>query len=159
MLSYRLLLQVDGKINMCDPAIAKRGAACQVSDLFNMGRAHDSRIVDSDIHKDAIQINILLRMRIDEVVIMVAGDSQDGLAVQLCVVKSVQQMNASRTGGRQTHTEPARVFSITAGHEGGGFFMPNLNETNMILALSQRLHDSVDAVARQSEDDVNSPIK
>jgi hypothetical protein len=36
--------------------------------------------------------------------------------------------------------------------------MPNLNEPDLIGALSQRLHDSVDAVARQSEHDLDSPI-
>jgi hypothetical protein len=34
----------------------------------------------------------------------------------------------------------------------------NLNEPDLIGALSQRLHDSVDAVARQSEHDLDAPV-
>jgi len=47
---------------------------------------------------------------------------------------------------------------VGARHECGGFFMPNLNEPDLIGALSQRLHDSVDAVARQSEHDLDAPV-
>jgi hypothetical protein len=38
------------------------------------------------------------------------------------------------------------------------FFMANLNEPDLIGALSQRLHDSVDAVARQAEHHFDAPI-
>ena len=36
--------------------------------------------------------------------------------------------------------------------------MPNLNEPDLIGALSQRLHDSVDAVPGQSEHHFDAPI-
>ena len=36
--------------------------------------------------------------------------------------------------------------------------MANLNEPDLTGALSQRLHNSVDAVARQSEHDFDAPI-
>jgi hypothetical protein len=45
---------------------------------------------------------------------------------------------------------------VGARYECGGFFMPNLNEPDLIGALSQRLRDSVDAVARQSEHDLDA---
>ena len=57
-------------------------------------------------------------------------------------------MNAARAGSRQTDTESAGIFGITAGHERGGFFMPHLNETDIVLSLAQAFHDSVDAVTR-----------
>src|SRR3546814_17485970 len=36
--------------------------------------------------------------------------------------------------------------------------MPDLNEPDVVLPLSQRLHDAVDAVAGQSEDDLDAPV-
>lgn len=39
-----------------------------------------------------------------------------------------------------------------------GFFMADLNETNLVLVLAKRLHHPVDAVAGKSEDDLHAPI-
>jgi hypothetical protein len=47
------------------------------------------------------------------------------------------------------------VATSGARHECG---IANLNEPDLIGALSQRLHNSVDAVARQSEHDLDAPV-
>jgi hypothetical protein len=36
--------------------------------------------------------------------------------------------------------------------------MANFDEANLILALAQRLHDAVDAIARKAEDDIHAPL-
>ena len=36
--------------------------------------------------------------------------------------------------------------------------MPHLNETDLVLARAQRLHDAVDAIAGQAEDDIDAPV-
>src|SRR6185369_10455254 len=67
-------------------------------------------------------------------------------------------MNAARTGGREADAELPRVFRVAAGHEGCGLFVPHLDEADMSLLLAQRFHDSIDAVARQTEDDTHAPF-
>src|SRR3546814_17559853 len=65
-------------------------------------------------------------------------------------------MHAARTGRREATAELARPFCIAASHESRGLLMPDLNEPDVVLPLSQRLPDAVDAVAGQSEDGIGS---
>ena len=67
---------------------------------------------------------------------MVSGNGENRLAIHFCIVESVEQMNAAGPGGGQTYAKSARILGVTTGHECGGFFMSNLNETNIVLALS-----------------------
>jgi hypothetical protein len=46
-----------------------------------------------------------------------------------------------------------------AGHEGGGFFVPHLDEADFILVSAERFDDAVDALAGNSENGVDSPIE
>src|SRR5437773_11683193 len=52
----------------------------------------------------------------------------------------------------------ARVFSIGAGHERGRLFVANLYKTYFVLARSERLHDAVYAVPRQTKNSIDSPF-
>jgi hypothetical protein len=56
------------------------------------------------------------------------------------------------------HPELSSVFRVGARHECGSFFVANLNEPDLIGALSKRLHNSVDTVARQSKHDLDASI-
>src|ERR1700761_7429715 len=67
-------------------------------------------------------------------------------------------MNASGTRGCDTHTEPVSELGVTAGHESSSFFMPHLDETNLVLRLAKSLHDAVNAIARKSENRIDIPI-
>src|SRR5688572_30733538 len=67
-------------------------------------------------------------------------------------------MEASRPGRREANAKSAGEFRIAACHEGGRFFVANLNKPNLFLPFSQRLHDPVDAVTRQTEDDLDAPV-
>jgi hypothetical protein len=46
---------------------------------------------------------------------------------------------------------------MCAGHERRGFLVAHLDEPDAILAVPDRLHDPVDAVARHAEDGVHTP--
>lgn len=116
------------------------------------------RVVGRHIDEKLVQLDILLAVSVDEVVVLKPRDRQHRLSIQFRVIKTVQQMNAARAGSGQAHTQLPGVFRVGARHKCGSLFMPNLNEPDLIGALSQRLHDSVDAVARQSEHDLDSPI-
>jgi hypothetical protein len=67
-------------------------------------------------------------------------------------------MDAAGPRGREAAAEPARPFRIGAGGEGGGLLVAHLDEADLVLALAQRLHDPVDAIAWQTEDDVDAPL-
>ena len=62
-------------------------------------------------------------------------------------------------GSGQTNAQLAGEFRIPARHERRGFFMPHLDETDLVLARAQRLHDAVDAIAGKPEDDFHAPIQ
>src|ERR687898_29860 len=67
-------------------------------------------------------------------------------------------MDTAGTGGRQTDAELACVFGISASHECRRFFVTHLNKADLLLPFAQSLHDAVDAIAGQAENDVDSPI-
>ena len=97
-------------------------------------------------------------MRADQVVVGHAGDREHGLPVQLRVVEAVEQMEAAGPGRREADAEPAGELRIAARHEGGRLFVAHLDEADRVLALAQRLHDAVDAVAGQAEDGIHAPV-
>src|SRR5437879_4421913 len=90
---HRVALSVDWKIDVSDAAAADRGTAGQVSNVLDVFGAHHPRVVAGDVHEEAVEINVLLRMGFNQVVEMVAGDCQDRFAVELRVVEAIEQMN------------------------------------------------------------------
>ena len=67
-------------------------------------------------------------------------------------------MNSSGAGRCETNSHLASEFRIPAGHERRGFFMAHLDKPNLLLMSAERLHDSVDSIARKPEDDFHTPI-
>jgi len=98
-------------------------------------------------------------VRADQVVELKPGDGEHRRAVELRVVKPVQEMNPARPGGRQANTELAGILRVCARHERCRLFVPHLDEANAIASLAQRFHNAVDAVPRKPEDDVHSPVR
>ena len=118
---------------MRDCATRQRGLDRFIHDVDHVGRPHDALVVRGDIHEQLVQIHILLIMRSDQVVKGVTGNGEHRLAIALGVVQPIQQVNSARTRSRQAHAKPARVFGVAASRESGGFFMPNLNESDLVL--------------------------
>jgi hypothetical protein len=58
----------------------------------------------------------------------------------------------------QAHAQSARELRVCAGHEGSCLFVPDLDKANLLLAFAQRLHDPVDAITGQSEDNLDAPF-
>src|SRR5438105_8653558 len=67
-------------------------------------------------------------------------------------------MDAARTRRRHADAQLTGELRIRACHERRGFFVTDLDEADLILPAPKRLHDSVDAVARQAEYDIHTPI-
>ena len=88
----------------------------------------------------------------------VAGDSQDGLTVEFGVIETVQQMKPARSRRRETHPKLVRIFCIATGGEGSRFLMLDLDNSNCVTMHTQRFVNTVDPVARQTENSFDAPI-
>ena len=86
------------------------------------------------------------------------GQGQHWLSVQLRIIESVKKMDPSRSRCRQTHAQFSGELSISASHEGRRFFVSALHKADLVLAGPQGLHDAVDAVSRQAENDLYIPV-
>src|SRR5690242_20772587 len=124
-----------------------------------MSRPHDPLVVDRDVHKQPIERDILLCVRTNQIMELKASDSQHGLAVQLGVVETVEQVNSSRSGCCQTNAQFPGELRVTARHKCGSFLMSHLNETDLVLGFSERFNEAVDSIAGKAEDRVDAPIQ
>ena len=76
---------------------ARGGPAGELHDVFHMRRPHDAGVVDTDIHEQLVELDVLLGVGVHEIMILQAGDGEHGRAIEFGVIKSVQEMNAART--------------------------------------------------------------
>ena len=67
-----------------------------------MARTHDPRVVYCDIHEHTIKGDILLGKGVNEIVIVMAGDSEDRLAVEFRVVQAIEEVKPAGLGARDT---------------------------------------------------------
>src|SRR5262249_32003307 len=126
----------------------QRRPACEIGHIFDMTRSHHSSVVDRNIHEHFIEFYVLLCMGVYKVMILKARDRQYRRPIQLRIIKSIDKMKTAWTRGCKTYAKLAGVFRIGACHEGGRLLVPHLNESDPVGALSERLHDSIDAVPR-----------
>jgi hypothetical protein len=120
--------------------------------------AENLLVVKRDVFEERQQVDFLLIPRTDQVVVGLPRDRQDGRAVHLRVVQSVEKVDGAWSGCRQANAELACVFRVAACHERRRFFMSYLDERHALLTRPQCFHDAVDAVARQAEDNADAPI-
>jgi hypothetical protein len=75
------------------------------------------------------------------------GNREHGLAITLRVIQTIEQMNASRTGCRETYTQSPRIFGVATRGESCRFLMADLNELQPVLPGAKSFENSVDAIA------------
>ena len=138
--------------------MGERGAAGELDHVLHVGRPHDARVVDAHVHEQLVELDVLLRVGVDEIVELQPSDGENRLAIELGVIEPVEQMDAARSGCCETDAEPTRPLGIGAGVERGGLLVPHLDEADAVLADPQRFDDAVDAVPRHSENDVHAPF-
>ena len=113
-------------------AIGESRAASKLGHVFDVGRSHDPRIVDADIHEELVQLHILLGVGVKKVMELKTGNRDHRRAIELGVVKAIQEVNSARTRRSEAATQPACILSIGAGHERCRLLMPHLDEANSI---------------------------
>ena len=77
------------------PGVGRKTANVVLGNAFGVHGPHDSAVVHAYVFIELVQFHILLLMRLDEIVKLEAGNGKDWLAVELCIVEAVQQMDAS----------------------------------------------------------------
>src|SRR5215471_1297086 len=67
-------------------------------------------------------------------------------------------METAGTGRRKANSQFTGVLGISTRHECRRLFVTYLNKLNFVGTFSEGLHNSIDAVAWQAKDHINSPI-
>ena len=75
-----------------------------------MSSTHDAGIIDSDVFEQFIELDILLRVGIDQIVKLHPCDGQHRRAIELGIVKAVKQMNTARAGSCQRRRQAFRLI-------------------------------------------------
>src|ERR1700681_519027 len=83
------LLEIDWECDVADGSIGGCDSYCEVDHVFYVLGAHDPLVVSSDVHKQPIERDILLRACSDQIVKLEACQCQHRLSVHLGVVKAV----------------------------------------------------------------------
>ena len=124
-----------------------------------MRRTHDALVEDRDVHEELVEVDVLLVVHADEVVKGVAGDGEDGDLIALGVVEAVEQVDAAGAGGGDADADAAGVLGVADGGEGGGFFVADLDEAELVFVGAEGFEEAVDAVAGETEDGVDAPLE
>jgi hypothetical protein len=152
-------LNVDRNGDVRDTAAGQSRAAGKPDHVLHMARSHDARIVDAYVHEKLVELDVLLGKRVEQIVELQARNGEHRLPIELGVVEAVEKVNATRPRRRETDAELTGPFGIGTGIEGGGLFVPNLDEADPILPGPQRFDDTVDSVSRDSKDGVDPPLQ
>ena len=111
-------------------------------------------VFTGDILEERAQIHFLLKMAAQRHPRLLAHDCHDALVVHLRIVKTVQEMDGTRTTGRQTDAHFTRKLAVCARHEGRHLLVPNLHVIHIFLGPADGTQDSVNSVAGKP---VNTP--
>src|SRR6185437_11262843 len=90
------ILNISRKGDVRDLAIYGGRAASEFRYVFDMGWTHHTRVVSSHVHEETVQRYVLLGKGVIQVMIWQASDGQYRLAIELGVIKSIEQVYASR---------------------------------------------------------------
>jgi len=140
-----------------DTATAEGGPAGHVSHDQGVAGAGDGGVVQRDTLHQLDRVHILHEAGVDQIMEGETGDGDNGRAVHLGVVKSVQQMDCTRAGGGDAGAEPPGVLGIAAGHEDGCLLVPHADIADLVLSHADGLDQGPDSVADHPENDRHLP--
>ena len=153
-----LFLNVHWQCDVRHAVVGQSRATGQVGYVFHMSGAHDTGVVDANVLENLVEFDVLLCEGADQVVIRQPCNCEHGGAIELCVIESVQQMEAAGARCGQTDSQLAGKFGIAAGGESGRFLVAHLHEADFLLTCAQGLHNAVNAISGQPENNFNTPI-
>jgi hypothetical protein len=139
-------------------AIAQRRAAGPVRDQNGVLGSGNLLVVDGQRLHQLHGVDALLIPHAAKIMEGQSRERHDRRPVECRIVETIHQMDRARSGRADADAETAGVFGPSGGHEGCGFFMPNGDVTDPILALSQRFDNRIDAVADDPENMGRAPV-
>jgi hypothetical protein len=138
--------------------VGQRRADGVVDGVQGMLRPHDPLVVDGDVVEHVVGVDVLQVGRADQVVVGHPGDRQDRRLLDLRVQQPVEHVHRARRGGGEADAELAGELRVPDGRHRGHFLVPHVDVAQLVLPLAQRLHEAVDAVAREPEDHLGAPF-
>ena len=100
---FRPLLHVFGNCHVRDRSPRQRRLDRFIHHIDYMGWPHHSLVIGRHVHKQLVEIDILLIVGADQIVEGMASNREHRLSVTLRVVETIEQVDAARTGRpRQT---------------------------------------------------------
>ncbi len=113
-------------------------------------RHHRLHEVTGDVLEQRVKVDLLLIIAAECSTRLLTDDRHHRLVIELGVVEPVEKVDRARPGRRHADADLAGPFGMGAGHEGGGFLMPRLNEVDAVVA-SERRDEPANAIARKTK--------
>src|SRR5205823_4121832 len=105
------------------------------------------------------EVDLLLVVAAERGHRLLADEGDDGLVVELRVVKAVQEVDRAGAGGRDADADLAGELRVAAGHERRHLLVADLDELGVAAGTVERAEERVDAVAGIAVDPVDTPLR
>src|SRR4029450_7074072 len=153
IISGRLFGKIVGNDQRCHGPLIERNAMRTVDEMPNLCRV-DSHldVFVRDVLEEGDEVDFLLIVPAEPHPRLLTDDREHGLVIELRVIQTVEQVDFTRSRGREANADFAGPLRVRARHEGGLFLVPHLHELQPVLEAIERADDGVDAVARVAVD-------
>ena len=91
-----LNLHVHGNGDVSHASGSQSRADREIGHAFHMRSAHDSLVIDRDIHEELIQRYVLLGKGTNQIAVLKSCDRKNRSMIHLRVIEAIQEMNAAR---------------------------------------------------------------
>jgi hypothetical protein len=109
-----------------------------------------------DVREHSVQVEFLLIAGAANGRLGLTADRENRGVVQLAIIQTGNQMGCTGAARGKAHSQFAGELGVRNRHEGGHFFVPNLDELD-VAGLLKRADHAVDAVTRITVDAANAP--
>ncbi|HVJ77973.1 MAG TPA: hypothetical protein VM620_09070 [Hyphomicrobium sp.] len=80
---------------MSHAAVRECSTASEIDDVFGVGRSHDTRIVDGDVHEQFVEFHVLLGVCVEQVMELQTRNGQHRRTIELRVIEAIEKMNSA----------------------------------------------------------------
>lgn len=127
----------------------------EVADLCRHSSLMDE--LAGNILEQRRQVDLLLVVAADCRARLLADDGKDRLVIHARIVETGDQVGCARPGRGDADAKLTAELGVSRRHERGHFFVPRLNELDLVFSPGQRSEDAIDAVAGIAEHSSHAP--
>ena len=121
-----------GIVRCATPAARVGGLDREVEQRRQLCGVGDHLVVLGDVLEQMLQMHLLLVAGTEQTRFLHAGDREHGHVVELGVVETVEQVDRTRTRGRQAHAEATGLLRVARRHERCGFFVMDEDKLHLV---------------------------